>query len=176
MGCPMEDDSTNREQEAPPGVTPGNGTAPDSSGQEDLKRQYGELNDRFLRLAADFDNFRKRAAREQERLTKCANEQLAADMLEVIDNLDRAVRSDDSSAREGLEHIRALCSSILERHGVIPIESCEKAFDPAFHEAIAHVPSDKPEGIIIDELCKGYRMHDKVIRFAKVAVSKGNGK
>ena len=172
----MEDDSTNREQEAPPGNVPVSGTTPESSGPEDLKRQYEELNDRFLRLAADFENFRKRAARDQERLTKCANEQLAADMLEIIDNLDRAVRSDDSHLREGLEQIRALCSAILERYGVTPIDSCEKAFDPAIHEAIAHVPSDKPEGIIIDELCKGYRMHDKVIRFAKVAVSKGNGK
>lgn len=172
----MVDDSTNREQEAPPGNVPGSSPAPESSGQEDLKRQYEELNDRFLRLAADFENFRKRAAREEEQLTKSANKQLAADMLEVIDNLDRAVRSDESHLREGLEQIRALCSSILERYGVTPIDSCEKAFDPTIHEAIAHVPSDKPEGIIIDELCRGYRMHDKVIRFAKVAVSKGNGK
>jgi len=172
----MEDDSTNREQESVPGKAPESTPAVESSGQEGLKRQYDELNDRFLRLAADFENFRKRAAREQERLITCASEQLAADMLEVIDNLDRAVRSDDAHLREGVERIRALCSSILERHGVMPIESCEKAFDPRVHEAIAHVPSDKPEGIIIDELCKGYRMHDKVIRFAKVAVSKGNGK
>ena len=172
----MEDDANNRENEVPAVDSSGSEPAPQSPEQEDLKRQYEDLNDRFLRLAADFENFRKRASREQERLTRYANEQLAVDILEVIDNLDRAAQADDSHLRQGLEQIRNLCSSILARHGIISIDSHEKAFDPEQHEAIAHVPSDKSEGTIIDELCRGYRMHDKVIRYAKVAVSRGNGK
>ena len=171
------EDSNNREQaETPAGSSPGSEAAPERTELEALKQQYGELNDRFLRLAADFDNFRKRATREQERLTLFASEQLAVDMLEVIDNLDRAARADESRLREGLGQIRSLCSTILERHGISPIESLDTAFDPEKHEAIAHIPSDKPEGIIVDEPTKGYRMHDKVIRCAKVAVSKGNSK
>ncbi len=141
---------------------------------DEQKKRYDELNDQYMRLAADFDNFRKRSTRERETILHYANERFAVDMLEVIDNLDRAARSDDTSLREGLVQIRELCSAVLQRHGITPIEVLTKKFDPAEHEAIAHVPSDYEEGVVIDEAARGYRMHDKVIRFAKVAVSKGN--
>ncbi len=172
----MEEDSNNRRQtETPAGSPPGSEAAPSRTELEESRQQYTELNERYLRLAADFDNFRKRAIREQEQLKQCANEQLAVDMLEVIDNLDRAAKAEDSHLRQGLEQIRNLCSSILQRHGISPIESMDTAFDPEKHEAIAHIPSEKCEGMVVDELSKGYRMHDKVIRYARVAVSKGNG-
>jgi molecular chaperone GrpE len=137
-----------------------------------LKTQYNELHDRFLRLAADFDNFRKRTARDRESAKNYANEQLAVEMLEIVDNLERAERSEDTHLREGLVQIRELCSAILQRHGISPIDALAKKFDPAEHEAIAHIPSDKDEGMVIDEVARGYRMYEKVIRFAKVAVSK----
>jgi molecular chaperone GrpE len=146
------------------------------SGPDEQEKRYDELNDQYLRLAADFDNFRKRSARERETILHYANERFAVDMLEVIDNLDRAARSDDASLREGLVQIRELCAAVLQRHGITPIEVLTKKFDPAEHEAIAHVPSDFEEGVVIDEAARGYRMHDRVIRFAKVAVSKGNKK
>jgi molecular chaperone GrpE len=139
----------------------------------DLKKKYGELNDRYIRLAADFDNYRRRTARDHEALVQHANERFAVDILEIADNLDRAANADDAHLREGLAQIRSLLSGTLSRHGIAPIDAQKKTFDPAEHEAIAHVPSDQPEGTVIDVVSPGYRMHQKVIRYAKVAVSKG---
>jgi len=179
MGCTMADDRNDApEQEKTPA---GNEIGADEmaqalSGPDEQEKRYDELNDQYLRLAADFDNFRKRSARERETILHYANERFAVDMLEVIDNLDRAARSDDASLREGLVQIRELCATVLQRHGITPIEVLTKKFDPAEHEAIAHLPSDYEEGVVIDEAARGYRMHDRVIRFAKVAVSKGNKK
>ncbi len=155
---------------AAPEPQAGSASAP---GAEEQEKAYAELNDRFLRLAADFDNFRKRTERERESVVALANERFALDLLEVADNFDRALRSEDSRLREGLEQIRQLLGSQLQRHGITPIDSLKKSFNPAEHEAIAHVPSDEPEGVVIDEVVCGYRMNEKVIRHAKVAVSKG---
>ena len=138
------------------------------------KKAFSELNDRYLRLAADFENFKKRTARDRETITNLANERFAIDIIEVLDNFERAIKTDDAHLREGIVQIQHLLASQLERHGITPLESLKKPFNPAEHEAIAHVPSEEKEGIVIDEVARGYRMHDKVIRHAKVAVSKGN--
>ncbi len=145
-----------------------------SAGREaELQALIDELNDRYLRLAADFDNFRKRSSREStERVDRAVGE-FASGILEVADNLERAARSDDSALREGLEQIRKILKKVLEQHSIHPIESVNSQFDPEKHEAIAYVPSDQKEGIIIDEVSCGYCMGDRVIRSAKVAVSKG---
>jgi molecular chaperone GrpE len=165
------------EAKSPAGSEPANGSStPALSELEEQKKRYEDLNDRFLRLAADFENFRRRTAHERESVMQFANERFAVDMLEIVDNLERAVRSDDNHLREGLMQIRGLCFAILQRHGITPIDVLTKKFDPEEHEAIAHVPSEKEEGIIIDEIARGYRMHDKVIRYAKVAVSNGKEK
>ncbi len=140
---------------------------------EEMKKQYDDLNERFLRLAADFENYKKRIARDTDVRIKFAIEEFALGMLEVIDNFDRALKSEDEAAREGLEQISKLFSTILERYGIRPIEAMGKKFNPAEHEAIAYMPSDADEGIVIDQVCQGYCMNDKVIRCAKVAVSKG---
>ncbi|MFA4849020.1 MAG: nucleotide exchange factor GrpE [Methanoregula sp.] len=147
---------------------------PDSSELDEQKKAFAELNDRFLRLAADFENFKKRTARDREMITNMANERFAIDIIEVLDNFERAVKSDDAHLREGIVQIRNLLSSQLQRHGITPLDALNKPFNPAEHEAIAHVPSEENEGIVVDEVARGYRMHDKVIRYAKVAVSKGN--
>jgi molecular chaperone GrpE len=141
---------------------------------EAQKKEYADLNDRFFRMAADFENFRKRSERERESYISLANERFAIDLLEVLDNLDRALKGDDAHLREGIMHIHQLLTSHMQRHGVHPIDSRKKPFNPAEHEAIAHVPSEEAAGTIVDEVSCGYRMHDKVIRYAKVAVSKGN--
>ena len=138
------------------------------------KKAFAELNDQFLRLAADFENFKRRTFRDRESVIALANERFAIDLLEVVDNFDRALKSDDSHLREGLEQIRQLLSAQLQRHGIMPIDSLNKPFNPMEHEAIAYVLSDEPEGMVIDEVTRGYRMNEKVIRHAKVAVSKGN--
>lgn len=134
---------------------------------------YEELNNKFLRLAADFENFKKRAAREREQIIRFANEQFALEILEVLDNIERALKSEETDLKEGLSHIHKLFLSILERNGITPIDCTHARFNPNEHEAIASIPSEHEEGRIVDEVCRGYRMHDKVIRCAKVAVSQG---
>jgi molecular chaperone GrpE len=139
----------------------------------DLQREYQELNDRFLRLAADFENFRKRTERDLEARVGFAIGEFACELLEVIDNFERALKEEDGAAREGLVQIHKLFRSILERHGIRPLESVGKPFNPAEHEAVACVPSACDEGTVVEEFCRGYCMQDRVLRCAKVAVSKG---
>lgn len=139
----------------------------------ELQKEYQELNDRFLRLAADFENFRKRTERDFDLRVRFAIEEFATELLEVIDNFERALKEKDTGAREGLVQIHKLFRSILERHGIRPLESVGKPFNPAEHEAVASIPSDCDEGIVVEEFCQGYCMNDRVIRYAKVAVSKG---
>ncbi|HIJ06271.1 MAG TPA: nucleotide exchange factor GrpE [Methanocalculus sp.] len=134
---------------------------------------YEELNNKFLRLAADFENYKKRAEREREQIVRFANEQFALEILDVLDNLERALKAEDADLKEGLSQIHKLFLSILERNGITPIECTHARFNPNEHEAIASIPSDYEEGIIVDEVCRGYCMHDKVIRCAKVVVSQG---
>jgi molecular chaperone GrpE len=140
---------------------------------DEQKKAFADLNDQFLRLAADFENYKRRTSRDRESMVALANERFAIDLLEVVDNFDRALKSDDSHLREGVEQIRQLLNAQLQRHGILPIDSLNKPFNPLQHEAIAHVPSGEPEGMVIDEVAKGYTMNEKVIRHAKVAVSKG---
>jgi molecular chaperone GrpE len=143
---------------------------------EAQKKAFTDLNDQLLRLAADYENFKKRTARERETLMSLANERFAIDILEVVDNFERALKTDDTHLREGILQIRQLLTSQLLRNGITPLDAQKKQFNPAEHEAIAHVTSEEPAGTVIDEVSRGYRMHDKVIRYAKVAVSKGNQK
>ncbi|MGB9221619.1 nucleotide exchange factor GrpE [Methanoregula sp.] len=140
---------------------------------EDQKKRFEELNDRYLRLAADFDNYRKRIARDHEAQAQHANERFAVDILEIADNLDRALKADEDHLRIGVEQIRELLTGILARHSITSIDAFKTSFDPALHEAVAHIPSEEREGIVVDVVSPGYRMHNKVIRYAKVAVSKG---
>jgi molecular chaperone GrpE len=150
-------------------------SAPDSipSPPGDLQRDYNELNERFLRLAADFENFRRRSARDMDAQVRFAIEGFAVELLEVADNFERALRSEDGKAREGLEQIQKLFRTVLERHGIHPVESVGMKFDPARHEAVVSLPSACEEGTVVEEFTCGYRMHDRVIRCAKVAVAKG---
>jgi molecular chaperone GrpE len=176
--CAMND----AERDAEPAGTRVNGTTENpvpespscSADLEEQKKAFTELNERFLRLVADFENFKRRTARERESIVALANERFAVDILEVVDNFDRALKADDAHLREGVMQIHQLLAAQLQRHGVTSMDAVKKPFNPAEHEAIAHVPSDETEGMVIDVVSQGYRMNDKVIRHAKVAVSKGN--
>ena len=177
-GCTMNDAERDPNQEVNgsfgtvenPLPEPDSGTpAPDEQ-----KKAYADLNDQFLRLAADFENFKRRISRERDSVVGLANERFAIDLLEVMDNFDRALKSDESHLREGLEQIRQLLGVQLQRHGIMPIDALNKPFNPVEHDAIAYIPSFEPEGMVVDEVARGYRMNDKIIRHAKVAVSKGN--
>ncbi len=143
---------------------------------EKQKRAFADLNDQYLRLAADLENFKKRSVREREIYVSLANERFAIDILEVLDNFERAIKSDDAHLREGVCQIQKLLDARLLRNGIIPLDAEKRPFNPEEHEAIAHIPSDEPEGTVVDVVARGYRLNDKVIRYAKVAVSKGNKK
>ncbi|MGV8109153.1 nucleotide exchange factor GrpE [Methanospirillum purgamenti] len=161
----------NQEEEG--GLIP-EGSPPDEekSPLELLRSEYEELNDKYLRLAADFENFRKRSIRDTEHRIAQSIGQFARDMLEVADSLDRAMQA-EGGTHEGLNQIQKLLTQVLKRQGVEAFESVGEKFDPSRHEAIAMVPSPKDEGVICDQVCKGYCLEDRVIRPAQVVVSQG---
>jgi molecular chaperone GrpE len=181
MRCTMDDDAESRiEQDEAPCYSEEESCQTECPScvaeLERQKRENDALNDRYLRLAADFENFKKRSAREIQMSVSCANERFAVDILEVMDNFERAIKSDDAHLREGVYQIQQLLDARLLRNGIIPLDACKKQFNPSEHEAIAHILSDEPAGTVVDVIARGYRLNDKVIRFAKVAVSKGNQK
>lgn len=137
-----------------------------------LRSEYDDLNDKYLRLAADFENFRKRSVRDTEQRIAQSIGQFARDMLEVADSLDRALEA-EGGAHEGLAQIQKLLIQVMKRQGIESFESVGEKFDPTRHEAIAMIPSDVDEGTICDQVCKGYCLQDKVIRPAQVVVSQG---
>ncbi len=139
---------------------------------DELTKKYDDLNDKHLRLAAEFENYKKRAKRDQESAVRYANEKFALDIIDILDNFERALKSDDENLRDGLEQIHKLFLSILSRNGIEPMNITGAAFDPALHEAVACIPADAPEGAILDIAVPGYTIRDKVLRHAKVAIAK----
>ncbi len=138
-----------------------------------------ELEDRLLRLAAEYDNYRKRTAREFEYLCQNANENLILKLLDALDNFERALdaaknSNDYESFRKGVELIYTHLKELLEKEGLKEIEAVCKPFDPNYHEAVTQCESDQhEEGIVADEVCKGYMLNEKLLRPSKVVVSKG---
>ncbi len=146
---------------------------------ESMEQESKDSHDRFLRVSAEFENYKKRAAREMNDFRKFANESFAKAMLPVVDNLDRAIESssdDDHSNSSVVEGVNMTLKEILkifEQFGVKPFESLGKTFDPALHQAVMQEESDDhPEKTILNELEKGYMIHDRLLRPAMVVVSK----
>jgi molecular chaperone GrpE len=141
--------------------------------QEDAAAEVVE-DDRLLRLAADFENYKKRAARERAEYVTFANERLIKELLPVLDDLERALQAADeheeAKLEEGVELVHRALASLLERHGVKEI-STEGKFDPHVHEALLSQPSESEEGSVIDVVQKGYTIGDRVVRPARVIVS-----
>ena len=144
---------------------------------EEMQGKLAEANDRYLRLAAEFDNYRRRTAKERMDLIALANENLVKDMLPIIDDFERALAamkdSDDSaSAKEGTELIYNKMVAFLKKNGVVEIDALGKEFDTDFHEAVAQFPVEekKKKNTVIDVTQKGYTMGEKVIRYAKVVI------
>jgi molecular chaperone GrpE len=129
------------------------------------------------RMAADFSNYRKRNEAERTEFAKFAKADLITKLLDVLDGYDRALASvpDDMKGQswvEGMWLVERKLRQILDAEGLEPVDSLGKPFDPYVHEAVAHVESDQPEGIVIAEHQKAYRLHDRVIRPALVSVAK----
>jgi molecular chaperone GrpE len=134
--------------------------------------------DKYLRVSAEFDNFKKRSAREREDFRKFSNEKMLKELLPVVDNLERAlITAEDPSAgekgiREGVELTLREILRVLERFGVQSIQSLNEPFDPAYHQAMMQEPRDNvPGNTVITELQKGYTLHDRLLRPAMVVVS-----
>ncbi len=144
-----------------------------------LEAEKGEIRDRMLRIAADFDNWKKRSRKEQADVEARAREAVLRDLLEVADNLERATASlgdgkqtDAKSVREGVDLVLRQFRSKLERYQVKPLEAVGQAFDPRYHEAISQTPTAEVKpGSIVHELQKGYLIGEKLLRPALVVVA-----
>ena len=151
--------------------------AQDTDNGGDLQKKYDELNDRYLRLMAELDNYRKRTLKEKMDLTKYAEEDVIKGILPVVDNMERAIKSlesatDINAVKEGIDLIYKKFLEFLEKRGIKEIEALNKELDTDLHEAVTKfaAPSEDLKGKIIDVIEKGYYLHDKVIRYAKVVV------
>ena len=139
-----------------------------------LEGEKAALNDKFLRLAAEYENFRRRSQKEKEALYGDIKADTVTKFLPVYDNLERALRqgTEDEAYRKGVEMIMSQFNATLEKLGVTPIECLGEKFDPSLHNAVMHVDDgEKGENEIVEVFQKGFKMGDKVIRFAMVKVA-----
>jgi molecular chaperone GrpE len=146
---------------------------------EKLKEEVQAQKDKYLRLFAEFDNFRKRSARESLELRQTAGKEVIASLLEVLDDCDRAEKQLQAAdnidqVKEGIQLVFSKLRSILQGKGLKAMQSIHTDFDVEKHEAITEIPVQDPslKGKVIDEVQKGYYLNDKIIRFAKVVVGK----
>ncbi|HYZ18719.1 MAG TPA: nucleotide exchange factor GrpE, partial [Gaiellaceae bacterium] len=141
---------------------------------EALRAENEELIDSLQRLKAEFDNYRKRAARDQESLVARAHERLVKELLPVVDDLERALQAaeehEEAKLEEGVRLVHRALAEALSREGLeeVPVDG---KFDPHVHEALLSQPSDADEGSVIDVVQKGYKLGDRVLRPARVVVA-----
>lgn len=151
------------------------------TGQEQVEptaeERYAELNNKYLRLHAEFDNFRKRTNKEKVDLINSAGENVLKDLVPTLDDFERAIKNNETSedingVKEGFHLIYNKFKNTLEAKGLKPMNSEGQDFDVEIHEAIANIPAPtkKQKGKVIEAVEKGYYLNDKVIRFAKVVV------
>ncbi|MEW6049801.1 MAG: nucleotide exchange factor GrpE [Candidatus Zixiibacteriota bacterium] len=147
--------------------------------EEQLQSRVAELEDRLLRTAAEYENYRKRTLRQADEQIRAANDRLLGELLEVMDNFERALshineKTDADSLQKGMELIYNQLGALLKRYDVVPIEAIGQKFDPALHDAMLQVESTTyEEGTVAMEMARGYRQADRVLRHSKVGVSKG---
>ncbi|MCU4163329.1 nucleotide exchange factor GrpE [Carboxylicivirga caseinilyticus] len=149
----------------------------EQSEEEKLTEKLADLNDKYVRLSAEFDNYRRRTLKEKMELSKSAGEGLLLALLPVVDDFDRALAhideaKDIDALKEGIKLIYNKFNEYLKQQGIKEIEAKEKDFDTDLHEAITKIPSPTEEmkGKVIDCVEKGYTLNEKVIRFSKVVV------
>jgi molecular chaperone GrpE len=142
-----------------------------------LTEKLAEMQDKYLRLSAEFDNYRKRTLKEKIELTRTASESVILKILPVLDDFERGVKvmelaTDCSAMREGLALVYSKFRSFLDQNGIREIDALNKDFDLDMHDAVTKVPAPdkKMKGKVVDVIEKGYILNDKVIRFSKVIV------
>lgn len=144
---------------------------------ENLSEKYKEVNDKYLRLAAEFDNYKKRTLKEKSDLLKYGGETVLTNLLSILDDFERAENSiknsnDIDGIKQGIDLINTKFHEFMKQQGIKEIEAKNAEFNTDFHEAITRftAPSEEMKGKVMDVIQKGYMLHDKVIRFAKVVV------
>ena len=150
----------------------------DADKVSDLEKKCKTLEDDYVRLFAEFDNYRKRTLKEKSELIKSAGENILTNILPLIDDFERALKvmedthEDLNTLKEGVELIYSKFISFLSQNGVKAIEAEGKDFDTEFHDAVTTIPapSEEMKGKVVDSIQKGYTLHDKVIRFSKVVI------
>jgi molecular chaperone GrpE len=162
-----------------PGTSHLNEPVNDDTEVDKLQSEIAELKDKYIRLVAEFDNYRKRSSKERLELLQTAGKEVITSFLDVLDDCDRAQKqlenSDDIQAiKEGVFLVFNKLRNTIQQKGVKAMESVNQEFNPDLHEAITEIPAPNPElaGKVIDEVQKGYYLNDKIIRFAKVVVGK----
>lgn len=175
----METEATHAAAEKPSEATENEATNTEDNPLEKLQRELEESRDKYIRLMAEFDNFRKRSAREKLEFMQTAGKDVIKDLLPVLDDMERAAKSaatatDVEAVKEGIMLIKDKLSKNLAQKGLKPMESIGQAFDADFHEAVTEIPApvEEMKGKIIDEVEKGYLLNEKIIRYAKVVVGK----
>ncbi|RZL38834.1 MAG: nucleotide exchange factor GrpE [Pedobacter sp.] len=151
--------------------------APELSAEEKLQAEVQQLNDKYLRLYAEFDNYKRRTQKERVELLQTAGKDVIVSLLPVLDDFDRALKAMETAAdvapvKEGILLVSTKLKNILSQKGLKDVESINQPFDTDFHEAITNIPAPTEDlkGKVIDEVEKGYTLNDNVIRFAKVVV------
>lgn len=154
-------------------------TQPEEAGEEDVKAQLDALKDKYLRLVAEFDNYKKRTVKEKLEFMKTAAQDTLSALLPVLDDFDRAKKTaeDENSAEtfsEGVQLVYNKLYNVLKQQGIEPMETNGEAFDPELHEALTEIPAPTEDlkGKIIDTIEKGYFLKGKIIRHAKVVTGK----
>jgi len=170
MSDTMPQDDEQASAPTPPGSNPGG-----SDPLDDLRRERDSLQDRLLRTAAEFDNFRKRMERERRDLSEYALTDVLTEILPIVDNFERAMQvqaSDVDAYRKGVELIHKQMLDLLKRRNVVALDTAGRDFDPNFHQAVVReVTSDRREGEIIEELQRGYMLGERLLRPAMVKVA-----
>ena len=154
---------------------------------EALQRELTENRDQLMRIAAEFDNFRKRMEREKSKLLKYAGENILRDLLTTLDNLDRAVEQGSAAVEDNAKTLQSMLQGVeltrkglvatLERYGVEPLNAAGLVFNPDEHDALTmEASAEVPANHVLREFARGYRFKDRVLRHAQVVVSSGPGK
>ena len=145
----------------------------------EAQEAIAELNERIVRLTADFDNFRKRAQREKDEARQFANQGLLEKLLPVLDNFEMAltaVKDADPSVRDGVQMILDQLLGVLKESGVEPVDAMGQPFDPNFHEALSQEETTEvEEGTVVQQVQRGYKLNDRLVRPARVVVAKAPG-
>jgi molecular chaperone GrpE len=169
----------NEEMSAEQPVQAENAGSNEPAALEALQQELQEQKEKYIRLYADFDNFKRRSARERIELIQTAGREVIQAMLEVVDDCDRAEKqlqkSDDlQQIREGIQLVFTKLRNTLQAKGLKEMKSIGADFDPDVHEAITEIPvqDENMKGKVVDEVEKGYLLNDKIIRFSKVVVGK----